>query len=112
MVVFCRSRSDVLPVLPTTSTPVLISNLNWSADEDKTYLVNSATTVCDVGASHYSHAHVANNSSTCITCIVTKLSYLNPRFYSFFRNLRNATLKKHSEGFVELSYLNNNLDYN
>ena len=49
MVLFCRKRSDELPVLPTTSTPIAISHLNWSADEDKTYLVNSATAVCDIG---------------------------------------------------------------
>lgn len=69
MVIFCRKRSDELAVQPTTSTPILISNLNWSADEDKTYLVNSAMAAHDIGASRHSHTPVANSNRTCDTCI-------------------------------------------
>ena len=45
---FYRKPSDELPTLPVTPMP--ISHLNWSADEDKTFLVNNATAaVCNIG---------------------------------------------------------------
>ena len=46
-VVLCRNQSGGLPVQPTTFNSVC--HFDWSADEDKTYLVKSATPVCDMG---------------------------------------------------------------
>ena len=41
---FRRKPNDELP-----TTPISISHLNWSADEDKTFLVNSATAMYNPG---------------------------------------------------------------
>lgn len=47
VVVFHRKQGDELATPPVN--PTSIHRLDWSADEDKTYLVNSLTDVYDTG---------------------------------------------------------------